>query len=194
MIWKWICRVYFQQVKSFIVNLGIKLRIRYFNKIKLNVSAFLSFNTFSLLKVRFDTRSCSLWRKIPHMCKTLCQGVMFAAAVATWCPDAPPGGPPLARTAKSSWPAQWNKGKTGARMSFLYVPGQEHLTQLSCWFMVNRPFFLRAIFRSVSLNPGHKNITRLFCSSKSTDHSIKQSAAVDKDDKHSAACCASIFS
>lgn len=106
MIWKWICRVYFQQVKSFIVNLGINLRIRYFNKIKLNVfvyAVFLSFNTFSLLKVRFDIRSCSLQQKMPHMCKTWGQGAMFVVAVAMWCPDAPPGEPPLARTAPKAW-------------------------------------------------------------------------------------------
>lgn len=53
--------------------------------------------------------------------------------------------------------------------------------------MVNRPFLLQAIFRLVPLNPGRKNITRLFYSSKSTDHSIRQSTAVGKDDKHSAA-------
>lgn len=70
--------------------------------------------------------------------------------------------------------------------------GTSHSTELLIYG--KQAFFLRAMFRSVSLNPGHKNITRLFYSSKSTDHSIKQSAAVAKDDKHSAACCASIFS
>lgn len=131
MIWKLICfsslRL-FHEVKRFIVSLVRKVCIQYFNKIKLNFFAydmfvfffFIAYHRVQLLLSITQAPKCSRggrpsgWdytaslfvhkhSKIPHMCKTWWQGVMFVVAVATWYkPTGDPvqtchwGNPPLA--------------------------------------------------------------------------------------------------